>query len=400
MKTFKLPLYALTAILLVGLTASTLAQHMDQHMDMGVDSEEIQRIRAEALARMEAQQAAMRAMQRSPEMQQMQRNGMRQMMNSFWGGDGSNMMAMGFLQQEDFRAGIGLTDEQFQNIRSAPSRFMEDDPRAQQFRDEMNELMTRDGGPFGENGTAEMRQRFVELQMEVQATMQERMVEGMTNTINENLTPDQIQKVREAQISAMSALPIISASMFEALDLSDAQKRRLDEIKKEMEPEFERHADKLVDMQMLMMEKMQERQERIMGTTDPEERARLSEGFSPENIIRNNPELQRAMNEVMESGRVFSEAVKVRMFDVLTDAQWRRMTALIDNPPEYMKKVIAEMRKQMGTDDPQAANGQAVSRQPGSGWAPGPGSWQPGDPIPMQYRIERETRSRFPRGEE
>ena len=387
MKTF--PLFTLTAILLVSLTTSTLAQNMDMHLD----DEEMQRIRAEVQARMQAQQAAMHAMQRSPEMQQMQRNSMRQMVNSFWSGDGSNLMAMGFLQQEDFRAGIGVSDEQFQNIHNVPQRFMENDPGMRQFHEEMTELMTQDGGPFGENGTPEMQQRFAELQMQMQTQMQERMMEAMTNAINENMTPDQIQKIREAQISTMSEIPFISPNIFEALDLSDLQKRQLEEIKKEMAPEFEKYTDKFIDMGMRQMEAVQDALERAHEITDDEERRNYMRNMQ-DNIRRANPDIQRAMNELRESGRVFSEALKVRMFDVLTDAQWRRMTGLIDNPPEYVKTVLAEMRRQMGADDP-----QAVSRQPGGGWQPGPDAWRPGDAIPGEYRIQRETRSRFPRGE-
>ena len=383
-----IPLYVLTAILLVGWTISTLAQ------DMYRDDEYRQRMQAEFQARMQARQVAMRAAQRSPAMQQMQRNSVRQVMNSFWEGDDSMHMAMGFLQHEDFREGVGVSEEQWQNIMLmlAPGNLMEG-PEFQQYRDEMNELM-QDGGPFGENASEEMLYRFAELQSQRQTKIQEVMMEKMADAVSENLTPEQIQKIKEAQISAMDAFPIISPSMFEALDLSDAQKRQLDAIKKEMAPEFEKHVDKLVDVQMKVMEAMQERSERLMSVTDPEERARLSEGFSPENIIRNNPALQRAVNEMMESGKVFSDRLKFRMFDVLTDAQWARLVNLIDHPPEYMKKVIAEMRKQMGADNP-----QATSRQPGSGWTPGPGAWQPGDAIPEGYRIQRETRRQFPRGE-
>jgi hypothetical protein len=83
------------------------------------------------------------------------------------------------------------------------------------------------------------------------------------------------------------------------------------------------------------------------------------------------------------------------MSNVLTSAQWARMMNLIDNPPEYVKGMIAEMRRQMGIDEPQAGS----SRQPGGGWVPGPGSWRPGDPLPEGNRTERETRSRFPRSE-
>jgi Ni/Co efflux regulator RcnB len=281
----------------------------------------------------------------------------------------------------------------------APPDF--DNPRMRQIQDEMNEFMSQDGGPFSDNATDEMIDRYVELQIQQQTAMQAEMqgmmatmMERLTDAVNENLTPDQIQKVQEAQISVMSELPIVSPSMFEALNLSNAQRWQLDEIKKEMTPEYERHLDKLIDAQMRMTATMQEAMDNLRDV-DPEERDEFMRNLH-ENVRRANPDFQRAMNEVMASGRAFSEAFRIRMFDVLTDAQWNRMVHLIDNPPEYLKKVIEEMRKQMGADDSQP--NRTSSRE--NEWVPGPNSWRPGDALPEAYRIERNTRLRqFPRGE-
>jgi len=343
MKTFAL--YTLTAILLLGLTTATFAQSMQV-----VDED---RPRAETRA------MALLSMQRSPAVLQAQKDSMKQMMNSIWHGDGSSFMAMDFLQQEDFREGIGVSEEQFRKIQEVPQRIVEG-PEFQQYRDEVQKLMSEDGGPFGENATEEMQNRFAELQLQMSARVRAVMMEGMVKAVNENLTPEQLKKVQEAQISTMSEIPIISPNIFEALGLSDAQRKQLDEIKKEMEPEFDKHVDKLVDAQMKMVEKMQETFAKANEITDPEERQKFFQNLQ-ENVRKDNPDLQRAMNEVMESGKVFSDALKSRMFDVLTDAQWKRMVDLVDNPPEYMKKLMAEMRKQMGTDDPQARTGSPVA---------------------------------------
>jgi len=390
MQTIRLSFYALTAVLLVGWTTATVAQ--DQYFqDEAEMRAHIEQVQQEARQRHEVMMEAHRAMQRSPAMQQMQRDMMRQMMNSVWASDGLSPVTMGYLQNPDFREGLGISEEQMQGIQRAPQGMM-DDPNARQFRDEMDALMAQD--PFGPNGTEELQHRFMERQMQVGARMQEIMMERMSNAIHENLTPEQIQGIREAQISTMDAIPIVSPSMFEALDLSDAQRRQLDAIKREMQPEFERHTDKMVDTHVRMMEAMQESMERMRNVTDPEERARLSANHSPENILRTNPDLQRAMNELMASGTALSGALRGRMSGVLTSAQWARMMNLIDNPPEYVKGMLAEMRRQMGVDEP-----QATSRQPGGGWVPGPGAWRPGDPVPERLQMERNPRGGFPRGE-
>jgi len=75
------------------------------------------------------------------------------------------------------------------------------------------------------------------------------------------------------------------------------------------------------------------------------------------------------------------------MFDVLTDEQWMRLQGLIDNPPECAKTILNRARERRG------------EREQSGVWQPGPGFWRPGDPIPAQYRQERNTRSRFPRSE-
>jgi len=388
-----IPLYVLATILLIGLTTLMVAQ------DQYIQADEAQRMGAMRNA-MEAQQALMR----SPAVMQAQSNAMRQTMNSLWDGNRSMHITMGFLQREDFREGIGVSEEQLQSIMRAPQYLLDDDPRIQQIRAEMIEFQLQNGDPFfGENASDATRHQFVELQMRMETTVQEFIMETTTNAMQQYLAPEQIQRLKEAQISTMSAVPIISPSMFEALDLSDAQKRQLDAIKNEMKPEFEQRVDELVNvqmMQMTMQRNVQEALARANEIADPEERRRFMENLR-ENIDRVSPDIHRAMQEVQESGRGFSDALKHRMFDVLTDAQWARMVNLIDNPPEYIRRMFAE-RDAEGPQPSRSPNSGWVpgadAWQPG-GWVPGPGSWRPGDTIPEVYRIERNTRRQFPRGE-
>jgi len=392
MKTF--PLYALIAILLVGLTISAFAQDQYNQAD-----------EAQRMVAMQNAMAARQALMRSPAVMQAQSNAQRQMMNSLWDGNRSMHITLGFLQREDFREGVGISEEQLQRIMQSPHNLLENDPRVRQIREEMMEFQTQNGDPFfGENASEATRRQFVELQMRMETTVQDFIMETTTNAMQQNLAPEQIQRIKEAQISTMSAVPIISPSMFEALDLSDAQKRQLDGIKNEMQPEFEKRVNAMVDMQMTqrtMQKNVQESLERINQITDPDERRRLLENLQA-TIDRVSPEIHRAMHEVQETGRAFSDALKFRMFDVLTDAQWSRMVDLIDNPPEYIRKMFAE-RNAVGQQSGQSPDSGWVpgadAWQPG-GWVPGADAWRPGDTIPEGYRIERNTRRGFPRGEE
>jgi hypothetical protein len=91
---------------------------------------------------------------------------------------------------------------------------------------------------------------------------------------------------------------------------------------------------------------------------------------------------------------VFSTQFRIRLYDVLTDAQWSRLQELINNPPEHVKVLLNKL-KGLSDEDEKSAEPTIPNV-----WVPGPGSWRPGDALPEAYRIERNTRLRqFPRGE-
>jgi len=107
-------------------------------------------------------------------------------------------------------------------------------------------------------------------------------------------------------------------------------------------------------------------------------------------------ELQPELNAATEFRKRLGNALIIRMFDVLTDEQYARVIDLIDNPPDYVVALLKRWREQSGESE----ESKEVEEGEKSGvWIPGPNSWRPGDPIPGAYRIERETRSRFPRAE-
>jgi hypothetical protein len=357
--------YGLTAILLAVLATLVSAQD---------DKEVAQKARE-----------TQRAMMRSPAMQKMQKNAMKQGLSSFWNGEGSYLMAIGLLQQDDFREGLGISKEQQQKIQDSMqiSSHMHEDPAFKTIFEEINKLSMENGGPFAENASEETQKKFFDLQGQMQNILFERII----SNVKENLTPDQMKKVQEFQISTMSEMPIVSPGMFEALDLSDEQKKQLGEIKKEMEPEFEKHLDKMADAQWKFSEKFQEELEgKLDDVTDPEERTRIIKEIA-EKVQKSDPEFQRENEEILESGKGLANQLKFRMFDVLTDEQMERMAYLIDNPPDFVKKAIAKIRKEMGHDD-DSASGE---------WKPNANSWKPGDGIPEGYMEHREEqKKRFP----
>ena len=337
-----------------------------------------------AAARLEALQKsleAQRTMTRSPEMQQRMRDGMMRSVTSMY--EGSNLSVMGMLQIDHYREGLGVTEEQNQKIQGVmrnPASF--NDPEFKPIMDEMNKLRDEaPGGPFADNASEETKRRFSEIQDKIQ----DLMFKKMANAVNENLTPDQMRKVHEFSLSTMTYSPVVSPNMFEALDLSDSQKQQLDEIKNEMRPEFEKSMEQWVRVQFEWQKKFQkarddELDEKLKGVTDPDEFERIMREPRTTNPIH-TPEEQQEFLDAAASGRAFTDKLKFRMFDVLTDEQMERMAQLIDNPPDYIRKMQG---RGIHSDD-----------SPPGEWRPGPDSWKPGDPIPEEYREER--RARFPK---
>jgi Ni/Co efflux regulator RcnB len=303
------------------------------------------------------------------------------------------------LQQEDLRKGIGISNEQHQKIREAVEQrttvSSNDIPAIQPILDEMGKL--RSGFPpgrFDEDAPEEMKRRVTELQEQMSRAMDERVSEiireRQMNAINDNLTPYQLRKVQEFQISAMSELEYVSPSMFEALDLSDDQRQQLGDIKKGMEAEFTKWADSTLDAKLRLHEKRQAEFEVIQNDDGSISFSLADPVESWVRVRKANPDIQQALNESIKSGKALADKLKVEMFDVLTDEQWKRMLNLIDNPPDYAKQIIAQMREQRKKEN---ANASADT------WQPGPNSWKPGDGVPEQYRQERNEKQRFPRTE-
>jgi len=364
-------IYGLTAILLIGLTASVSAQ--------------------DAEAQRQARDVQ-RAMMSSPMMQRTLEHSMRQSMLSNWE-NRTGPAAFGILHTDGNAEALGLSEEQRQTILDSFSKvtISNADPDLKPFLDQMMQLnFETPGGPFAENASEEVQVKYATLQMKMNEVLQKRR----NDLINETLSPEQFRKIQEYQIATMATNPFVSPDMFEALDLSDDQKKQLEEIKRELKPEYEKSVDKWAASQAFHQIKfMEEIGDRLDNVTDPEERRRISSEAS-QKVTEHYPENSIGMREFTESGIALSNRLKIEMFDVLTDEQWNRMLGLIDNPPDHVKKIFENFRNMaIRMNAPQAANAPDP-------WQPGPGSWQPGDGIPAGYRIERETRSRqFPRGE-
>ncbi len=260
MKTIRFDLCGLAVVLFIALSMVSTAQNDD-----AAQREATKKAR-------EAQRAAMR----SPATRQAMREGIKRSMRSTWNDEGSNNTVIGMLRLDYFREGLGVSkeisqkiQESFQNVGTA----IQDDPNIKPLFEQMGKLHAETpGGFYSENASEETKKKYFDIQMKVQDAIMKRI----NNIVNENLTPEQLRKIKEYQISTMAQIPFTSPGMFEALDLSDEQRKHLNEIKKELAPEYEKNMDRMAEIQADHQERFQEELgDKLDDVTDPDERNRI-----------------------------------------------------------------------------------------------------------------------------
>ena len=323
-----------------------------------------------------------------PLMQQIVKKQHETAIRSFWDGRGPGIIIMGFLDDPDVRTALDFSDEQYQRFVTDRSTPLHDRPEFQTFLMEEAEIQQR----ISEYAQAGNMQAIEDLMSD--AAIQEKMLaltERVTSLamelvfadLDNNLTPEQKRKIGEAHLAFMSEVPIISPNIFEALHLTDAQKRQMEAVKEELAPDFEAVLENFVNGQIALMSKEYAELER-QGSILP------GLGHRPQAIARQlmaeDPEYKRIYDDTLSCSMTFSTQFRTRMFDVLTDEQWQRLQNLIDNPPPHARIFIQRVREQRGETEESKSDV----------WMPGPGSWRPGDPLPESYRQQRNTRGRFP----
>jgi len=218
------------------------------------------------------------------------------------------------------------------------------------------------------------------------------------------LTPELRQQFQEVPLMEMvlGEQPRFMPSAFLALHLTDTQWEQMERIKKELEPEFERHLEIHADRQRIIYEKSNEAfQKAARAETDARLRGENTHGVrlaARSSFLMEDPEYQRALDEVYSSARAFARLFTTRVFEILNDEQRSRLQDLIDNPPPHVRLHIQRLRssaarperKHWGLHD----EGTNVDREI---WVPGADAWRPGDPVPVQ--LEERERSRFPQDE-
>jgi len=316
-----------------------------------------------------------------------------------------NVVILGAVQDPVVRAAWGISDEQEQQITANMSGLVREEPVSESQESseptEWEEAMP-DQPPVDlpnpewavelENalsGSPAIDLETTEGMAIFSAFMCMAIMDGGTGILNEALTPEQWQSINESLLANMGEELLISPNLFGILDLTDEQHERMEQIKKEFEPEIEEILENWVDGELTLLKMMSVEFE---STKEADTEFPDIEAIQ-KRLMAENPEYKKIREEMQSKSKAFAEKFKTQMFDVLTDEQWTRLQELIDNPPEHALVFRKYLQKQQGeTDESEASETPDM-------WMPGPGSWRPGEGISEGYRIERNNRSRFPRGE-
>ena len=302
----------------------------------------------------------------------------------YWNGHGADLLAFMVMRDPDLRAVWNLSDKQHQQLKDCEENIddaRQNDPEYQIRRKEMQAMINPDD-PFPLHADEKTKNKWMEIEERGTAWMTNYYSDGIRSI----LTPEQKQKIQEVHLASMENFPIVPPYIFEALGLTDAQKQQMMEIKKELEPEFERNLEDFVNDQLFLVNMVYDELEKL-GVKDID--GMMKEMSTVSKILAESSEYKKVLDRAQSTSKQFATQFKTKMFTVLTDEQWNRLLQLIDNPPEHIKVLRKKFNKSGGESE--------VAEKKSEVWTPGPNSWKPGDPIPEGYRQQRNERGRFPR---
>jgi len=320
--------------------------------------------------------------------------------------DESVSIAEHIMVNSDYRIALGVSDEQYQQIVDATHRLrepiqsrMRNNPEVQKIQAEIQTIIDRAPNPPPSTGGWHPRmlglddaslQRMSDLN-DMLSSLQEI---ARTDACSGILTPEQERKARESYLANMGLLPIFSPRMFEGLSLTDAQKQQMKNLEKDFESELEKYLENFASRWIAF-------EDLLFGTLKKQEGTNLGERMQATyKILAGDPEYKRIMEEITSHHKAFAARFMTEMYErsILTDAQWARLQELFDNPPEHARVLGRVLRGQSGASGSENMGASENASEESGGWRPGPGSWRPGDALPVQIQERRE--GRFPREEE
>ena len=242
---------------------------------------------------------------------------------------------------EEFRHGLGLTKKQIHDIEEI------------MFRVDLTALAYNTAtAALGEQTTlSEEIKSAASASLKVSVPQ---LLKEIDEVAAENLTPEQSQKFRELNVMALSVFPFAYPPMFEALGLTEDQRMQLSELKKELQPEYERMSKQFIADRIAIRDKFDDAFVEIFQEISreewrqkPREEREKKENEIRDRLLREDTEYRKAMERIHTQGRDFQNRLK-DWFDILTNEQIDRLNRLINNPPDYAKKIMESTKRELG----------------------------------------------------
>jgi len=245
---------------------------------------------------------------------------------------------------------------------------------------EMQQAARIPDDPNFERATEEQKNAYREADMAMNTLALSAMQEAIVDT----LTPEQMLQVRKLEMQLMPAMGIPFPSMFEPLGLTEEQKNEMEKITDAMKAEFEPlvleaatlKADRIVAVYGSLKGKSFASYDEYQKANDESFRQYVSsESFRKKNL------------DVQERGVKLVTLLQNRLMNVLTDEQLDKMQKIMDEAPMFAKQFIARFKMQQI---------QQGFQKTAPTYTPGPDSWRPGMPMPVQFKEQRKS-GNFPR---
>jgi len=323
---------------------------------------------------------------------------------SFWDGRGTSISTEALLSDREFRAALGVSDKYYQEIlasvRNAVGRISDTPEYREAVReyDDAIEALTGRRGMMSQvipqNADAKALNRFREAAGRMESMARE-FARGSSQrhdaAMEEALSSELKQKIQEAWLAAMDETSMFSPRVFEVLNLTDAQKQQMERIKKELGPELEKHLETYGNNAAKILERVN-----AVRRQPDYQRTIADVGLNAYmRKLEAEPEHKKLLDESYASSKAFATLFRKRMFEILNDEQRKRLQELTDSPPAHARILIQRLKRENWGQHEEGEGKRAGSDK--DVWTPGPDSWQPGDPLPEEFRQERDTRRTFPR---
>jgi hypothetical protein len=313
---------------------------------------------------------------------------MKNEMRSFWDGSRANYMILPFLMgyfvghdsesHQEIQTAFGVSDEQLMQIAMLFENQLTElgkNPEYMKLRDEEMQALTSFPSypydPFQRNLDEETKAKLAKIP-DIQAKKLALEMDYLTNSVDKILESETKQKIMEAQLANMGEIPIFLPKVFDALKLTDDQKQQMERIKKEIESEFEKQLENVVNDQLILACKWYAEMDKIEASNDWNEWREKLQALQKK--MEEDIEYKKILEKISTQKKQFTTQFNTKMFDVLTDEQWKRLQSLITHPPEHAKVFLKSMKAHRN----EAEQVGVCSLEPDS--------WKPGHAIPELYR--------------